>query len=135
MDARTVERGVTVAISMLVRTDTRGQAWTTKHVLPILEKLMRSALARIPHLVGTSFRTFGPITRRSQVQILPPLLQRPGNGAFVFFGAEIGGRNLAQTFARMWIWLGPRGVVSVCPLMLRVGWSGSTGAKQQAWAR
>jgi hypothetical protein len=34
---------------MLVRTDTRGQAWTTKHVLPILEKLMRSALARIPH--------------------------------------------------------------------------------------
>jgi hypothetical protein len=40
---------VTVAISMLVRTDTRGQAWTTKHVLPVLENLMRSALPRIPH--------------------------------------------------------------------------------------
>jgi hypothetical protein len=40
---------VTVAINMLVRTNTGAQAWTTKQVLPVLENLMRSALTRIPH--------------------------------------------------------------------------------------
>src|SRR5215211_34098 len=72
---------------------------------------LRGILARGLHLGGIRRNAFTQsrrlITRRSQVQILPPLLERPGNGVFSVFEAKHGARGFAQLLPARSGWCAP----------------------------